>query len=241
MANTIIEIPGGMFDSTEVVETVDGFPVGNKAVGSDFFAKMISTLYTNGIAMPNGDAAGFKVAAGGGMYLTVAPGAAWINGYMAWNKETVRLPVTAGKSYTVCLRLNLNDGTTTILCAEDPAAGAYPVRNGMIHDMILAKVSLPDNAVTAGEADLEDCRYDSSLCGVVTGAAESVGTVGFAADAGMLGGTAAGAYLKRAGGVLTGKLTAAPDGTGVSAVRNIGYGTTLPDDLREGEIFILLA
>ncbi len=40
----IISAPvyGGMFDSTSVEETVGGFPRGNKAVDSAFFAKLIS-------------------------------------------------------------------------------------------------------------------------------------------------------------------------------------------------------
>ena len=52
---------------------------------------------------------------------------------------------------------------------------------------------------------------------------------------------AADAYLKRSGGVLTGSLTAAKDSTGKMTVRNIVYGTALPDTLGEGDLFILLA
>ncbi|MBE6598500.1 MAG: hypothetical protein E7638_03545 [Ruminococcaceae bacterium] len=241
MADTMIEITGGMFDSTEITETVSGFPVGNKAVGADFFAKMISTLYSNGISAGGGKADGFKITAGSGMYLNCAPGEAWVNGYMAWNKETLRLPVTAGHEYTVCLRLNLTDGTYTVLSAEDPTSGLYPVRNEEIYDLVLAKVSVPSGAVTAGEADIEDCRNDSSLCGVVTSAAESLGIVSYAANSGMLGNKPSGSYVLRSGGNMTGKLRAAADATGVSAVRNISYGTTLPTNLAEGEIFILLS
>lgn len=240
MADTIIEITGGMFDSTEVTETVDGFPVGNKAVGSDFFAKMISTLYGNGIAV-NGEETALKITAGSGMNLLCMPGAAWINGYMAWNKEILSLPISGGQNYVICLRLNLSAGTYTILCAENPDPETYPVRNDILYDLVLAKVAVPANAVSGSDASIEDCRYNTELCGVVTSAAAGLNTIAFAANAGLLGGHTADEFLLRAGGSMTGKLLAAAENTGVSAVRNISYGTTVPNDLREGEIFILLS
>lgn len=240
MADTIIEIAGGMFDSTEITETVDGFPVGNKAVGSDFFAKMISTLYRNGIAI-SGDEDALKITAGSGMNLLCLPGAAWINGYMAWNKEIRTLPVSAGQNYIICLRLNLSAGTYTVLCAENPEEGAYPVRNDVIYDLVLARASVPESAVSGSDASIEDCRCSTELCGVVTSAADGLDTIAFASNAGMLGGHTADEFLPKTGGNMTGKLLAAWENTGVAAVRNISYGTAVPETLREGEIFILLA
>ena len=42
-------IDGGMFDSTSVVETVDGFPRGDKAVDAAFFARMMRCFYRDGV------------------------------------------------------------------------------------------------------------------------------------------------------------------------------------------------
>lgn len=240
MASTTIEIDGGMFDSTEITETADGFPVGNKAVSAEFFAKMIATLYGNGIVASGGTDA-LRVAAGSGMNLRCLPGTAWINGYMAWNREEVSLPIAAGRRYTICLRLNLQAGTYAILCAEDPEDGLYPVRNETIYDLVLAKASVPASAVEAEEAVVEDCRYRKELCGVVSSAAESLGAIAFAAESGTLGGYTADDFLQKTGGSMTGKLLAAEETTGASAVRNISYGLSVPDTLREGEIFILLS
>ena len=39
MTEFIVPINGGMFDSTEVVETVNGFPRGNKAVTLRFLQR----------------------------------------------------------------------------------------------------------------------------------------------------------------------------------------------------------
>jgi len=240
MADTLIEISGGMFDSTEVVETVNGFPIGNKAVGSDFFAKMISTLYGNGISVHD-NADGFKIAPGSGMKILCMPGTAWINGYMAWNKNIIEIPVSAGKNYGVYLRLNLRNGSYNVLCAEEPDEDTYPVRDGMVYDLVLAYVTVPLNAVSGNDAVINDTRYDAELCGVVTSAADGIGTIAFAANSGALGGKTADEYLLKSGGSMTGKLTAAADSTGVAAVRNISYGTSLPGNLKEGEIFILIS
>lgn len=240
MADTTITLYGGMFDSTEITDTVDGFPVGNKAVGGDFFAKMISSLYGNGVSI-HGEPDAFLVAAGGGMTLTCQPGAAWINGYMAWNKEPQTLPIAAGKNYAVCLRLNTAAGTFSLLCAENPGEGTYPVRSGAVYDLVLARVSVPGTAVSASDALIEDCRQQASLCGVVTSAADSLDAISFAANAGMLGGHTANEYLKITGGTLTGRLQAARENTGASVVRNISYGSVPPTDLREGDVFLLLS
>ena len=67
-------IDGGMFDSTSVVETVDGFPRGDKAVDAAFFARMLRCFYRGGLAV---------VPAGGGIAVQVRPGVAWIGGRMA--------------------------------------------------------------------------------------------------------------------------------------------------------------
>jgi len=240
MANTTIEITGGMFDSTEVTETVDGFPVGNRAVGSDFFAKMISTLYRNGVSAGDGLPDSFLVVPGGGMNLICSAGTAWINGYMAWNREDRKIPAAAGNRYLVLLRLDLLAGMYTIRCVENPEDGAYPVRNDTVYDLVLAKVSVPADAEDMTEAVITDCRYDEALCGVVTSAADGLNAIAFAAAAGSLGGYTAEDFLRLTGGIMTGRLLAAAENTGLAAVRNISYGTVLPENLAEGEIFILL-
>lgn len=51
----------------------------------------------------------------------------------------------------------------------------------------------------------------------------------------------ANAALPKSGGTMTGALVAASNNTGASVVRNISYGTELPSNLAEGEIFILLS
>ena len=72
MADISIPVFGGMFDSTTVVDTVNGFPRGDKAVDASFFAKMISSFYSDGV-LSGGDYAqnGFRIVPAGGLAVTV--------------------------------------------------------------------------------------------------------------------------------------------------------------------------
>jgi len=240
MADIVLPVFGGMFDSTTVVETVGGFPRGDKAVDSSFFAKMISSFYSDGI-LSGGEygSDGFLITPAGGLTVSVAAGIAWIRGYMAWMKEPQTLVLSAGHTYTIVLRLNTASGEFTLVAAED--ASSLPMDTELIRDLVLAEIQVQgaQTVITAGM--ITDIRADINRCGFVTCTIDALQSVPFAVDAGSLGGVRENAFLRKAGGVMTGTLTAAKEVTGVSAVRNIAYGTTLPDILEEGEIFILLS
>ena len=111
MADISLPVFGGMFDSTTVVDTVNGFPRGDKAVDASFFAKMISSFYSDGI-LNGGEYAGngFGITLSGGLTVTVAPGIAWIRGYMAWMQAAQSFTLSAGHVYTIVLRLNAASG-----------------------------------------------------------------------------------------------------------------------------------
>ena len=235
--NTTIQIDGGMFDSTAIVETVDGFPRGDKAVDAAFFAQMMRCFYKDGIIRTAEGA--FAVTPGEGLALAVSPGCGWIFGHMAWLKETVRLPVLSGHTYSICLRLHRTDGYFTVEAVEDTAE--LPLRNGTEWDLLLANVTVPADSSVVTAAMITDTREDESVCGSVSSAADVLGNVAYALNSGAVGGMTAEELLPRSGGVMTGRLQAANDNTGASAVRNIRYGYTLPDSLAEGEIFLLIA
>ena len=112
---TTIDVLGGMFDSTAVVETVDGFPRGDKAVDAAFFARMMQCFYSDGVVRP---ADGYlQVLPGDGMRLTVNAGCGWIHGHMGWVKEAVSAFVEAGHSYLDA-------------AAGPDGRGVYPVFSG---------------------------------------------------------------------------------------------------------------
>lgn len=226
-------VNGGMFDSTEMVEEVGGFPRGDKAVDAAFFAKMFSCFYKDGII----GADSFRVTAAGGLTVRVAPGVAWALGRMAWQKTPLTFTLEAGKSWTILLRLNTAAGEFTCV-ATDSGAG-LPNRTESVCDLILGEVTIPAGASSI--SGVTDTRTDAAKCGEVTSAVDALGVVDTARNASMLGGAAASEYLKKSGGTMTGTLRAAADTTGASMVRNISYGTTVPTTLADGELFIQLA
>lgn len=240
MADIILPVFGGMFDSTTVVDTVNGFPRGDKAVDSSFFAKMISSFYSDGI-LAAGDYAqnGFKVVPAGGLTVTAAPGIAWIRGYMAWMQEAQSFVLSAGHSYSVVLRLNTASGEFTLVATE--TTSSVPVRTEQICDLVLAEIRIPSGSAELTESMIRDTRSNLEKCGFVTCTVDALQTVPFAEDAGSVGGIPGNALVHRDGGTMSGNLRAAPEMTGISVVRNIAYGTALPDVMEEGEIFILLS
>lgn len=239
MADMTLPVFGGMFDSTTVVDTVNGFPRGDKAVDSSFFAKMISSFYSDGI-LAGGDYGrdGFAVTPAGGLTVTVGAGIAWIRGYMAWMSEPQNFIFCAGHAYRIALRLNTANGDFTLTASEDPSD--EPADTGVMRDLVLAELTIPGASSEVTDGMILDCRADPELCGFVTCSIDALETVPFAADAGAVGGVPESAFMRKAGGVMSGTLVAANETTGAPAVRNIRYGTVLPDVLDEGEIFILL-
>ncbi|MBQ2726967.1 MAG: hypothetical protein IJF78_14790 [Clostridia bacterium] len=229
MADISTAVCGGMFDSTSVEETVNGFPRGNKAVDAAFFAKMIESFYRDGVL---GDS--FGITPAGGMAVTVGAGIGWIRGYMAWLKENLTLTLTPG-SWKILLRLNLAVGEFTVTATEGDA-----VNTELIRDLVLGEITLPANVSEITAAMIADTRTDRVKCGIVTSTVDALSAVETAQNANSLGGVPADGYLKRSGGIMTGSLTAAKDNTGKLTVRNIGYGSELPDTLADGDLFILL-
>ena len=234
--HTTIDVPGGMFDSTKIVETVDGFPRGDKAVDAAFFARMMQCFYSDGVVRP-GD--GFlQVTPGEGMRIQVNSGCGWIDGHMGWAAEPVQAYVEAGHSYLVTLRLHRTEGAFTLNVLEDQSA---LIRNDSIWELLLAAVTVPADAVSVTEAMIADKRMDGTVCGAVNSPVAALDAVAYAADAGTVGGIAGDNLVPKSGCRMTGNLYACGDTTGAPVVRNIRYGTVLPDALTEGEIFILLA
>ncbi len=230
MSNSV-PIYGGMFDSDSVVETVGGFPVGNKAVDSAFFAKLISCFYSDGVI---GDS--FMIEPAGGLSITTDGGIGWIRGYMAWQKTAVTLTLNPGASYKIVLRLNSAAGEFTLRAITGDAENTANIK-----DLILAEVSVPSGTSVISSANITDTRGDAAKCGVVTSVLDALGTVALAQNAVMLGGSPASDFARISGCEMSGQLRAASEATGISVVRNISYGTSVPQNLANGELFILLS
>ena len=158
------EIFGGLFNSTTVVENVDGFPRGDKAVDAAFFAKMLKCIISDGIVRNEGEE--FKVYPGGELSVCVTPGVAWGNGHMAMLDEDLYFELEAGHNYTLFIRFNTSSGKAEVMVYEDDH-GVIPMRNASLSDLVICKISVPDDSVEISENMLEDTRDDNYLCGYV--------------------------------------------------------------------------
>ena len=234
MADITSQINGGMFDSTEITETPGGFPRGNKAVSSDFFAKMISSFYADGVL--SGD--GFSVTPAGGMDVTVHGGIAWARGYMAFMDDDRDVTLSAGKSYAVLVRLNTALGEFSLVVTE--SVSSLPTRTESVCDLVVAEIIVPSGTLSVTDAMITDTRAATDKCGFVRNAIDALGEALHAGNADRLGGEEADAYLKRSGGRMTGVIFAASAQNPTPSVRNISYGTQVPATLPNGDVFILV-
>ena len=120
----------------------------------------------------------FKVSAGNGMTLTVAPGAGLINcqWFRAEAAETVTIPTANAvlpRFDIVVARLDLNDEVRAINlmvvsgAPGDAPVAPDPVRTTNVHDLVLALVYVPAGASAITSDNLTDVRENEWYCGYV--------------------------------------------------------------------------
>lgn len=167
----------GLFDSTEIVQTIDGYPQGNRAETADFFAKYFSNFISNGVfAKPSTN---FMVLSKNGLTVTVKAGCCFINGYMAWDSEDedhTFTKDTATHNYYLVQRMYLPDGTITKTWLTDPDVSELPVRTATTYDLVLAKVTIAANVSEVTDSMITDYRFDTDICGIVHGIIEQLDT-----------------------------------------------------------------
>ncbi len=165
--------------TSEVTFDNSGFPQFDRAVGSDVLRSILSNYYSNGVfGISNTNC--FKVVAsnGGGMALTVQPGACIINGATAYNKDETRITLANGEALpridSIVLRLDDNKAQRSIrvevikgVAQSQPTKPAH-VREGAVYDLVLANVLVKANVATITNADITDTRIDKIVCGFVS-------------------------------------------------------------------------
>ena len=160
------------------------------SVGNDrkYYADTFNKFF-EGLIAPNGifenvDGA-FTVTPGGGLTLNVASGKAMVNNcwvrndsvkvielapahnlFNRWDMITLRWDST-----TRDVTLNVTTGNATS-SSEKPK----PLKATTQHEIVLAYVYVGANATIITAANITDCRYDTELCGVITGLIKQVDT-----------------------------------------------------------------
>ena len=165
--------------TSEVTFDDSGFPQFDRAVGSDVLRSILSNYYTNGV-FGIGNNNSFKVvaAAGGGMSLTVKPGACLINGATGYNVDETRIIISNSDAQPridlIVLRLDDNKAQRSIRVEivkgtpQSQPVKPTPVREGAVYDLVLANVMVRANVSTITNADITDTRLDKNACGFVS-------------------------------------------------------------------------
>lgn len=163
---------------------------GDRKYKAEDWASYFSTLIGNGV-FPN-PATNLQVVPGAsGLTVTVHAGKAWINGYYYNNTDdlTLTLPTSDGSKKRIdriVVRWSLSDRKISAAvkigtAAANPSAAVLQ-RNSDVYELAIADVLVGVAATSITSASITDRRYDSTLCGVVTGTVKQIDTSAFAAQ-----------------------------------------------------------
>ena len=152
----------GLFDSTEIVEVVGGYPRGNKAQDADFFARFFKDIIGNGI--PPNPTTNFQVLAQSGFTVQMRPGRIYNEGHMGYDDEVA----------TFFIPENLRNAPVYISCRYDIAAQDMDrvvsntfERSEAYNDLAVARIVIPSGAVEVTDVMIKDLRPDPAYCGYV--------------------------------------------------------------------------
>lgn len=163
---------------------------GDRKYKAEDWASYFGTLIGNGV-FPN-PATNLQVVPGAsGLTVTVHAGKAWINGYYYNNTDdlTLTLPTPDGSKKRIdriVVRWSLSDRKISAAVKSGTAAtnpsAAVLQRNSDVYELAIADVLVGVAATSLSSASITDRRYDSTLCGVVTGTVQQIDTSAFAAQ-----------------------------------------------------------
>lgn len=163
---------------------------GDRKYKAEDWASYFGTLIGNGV-FPN-PATNLQVVPGAsGLTVTVHAGKAWINGYYYNNTDdlTLTLPTPDGSKKRIdriVVRWSLSDRKISTAVKSGTAAtnpsAAVLQRDSDVYELAIADVLVGVAATSLSSASITDRRYDSTLCGVVTGTVQQIDTSAFAAQ-----------------------------------------------------------
>lgn len=157
----------GPFDSTKVVEEIDGFPRGDRAITSDELAAVNAAMISDGVAQKVGDA--FRVTTDGasGTILTVGSGFCMIRGRYALDGETSKLDVGFSEDDRTLVIAQRLDTTTVETAAIHKTVVASPetapTETTTVKELWLARVTIPGGTVHIAQSMITDLR-GSDVC-----------------------------------------------------------------------------
>jgi hypothetical protein len=154
---------------------------GDRIYDASDFAAYFGSLVSNGIfyALETN----LQVSPGTGMAVSVAPGAAWINGYRYENTDDLNLPLATASGTNpridrIVVRLSMIDRNIQLAAitgtpAATPVAPAL-TRTSDIYELGIADVLVPAAATFIAPNNISDTRLNTSLCGLVNSLVSAV-------------------------------------------------------------------
>ena len=146
------------------------------------WAWYFSTFIKNGV-FPNAQNNGLQVVIGEGMQVFVKAGFGFINGYAFRNEQDYAIVLeTADGALNrydrVVLRWDLAARAMYIAVLKGSACANHTpkaiTRSNEIYDLVLADIYIGKGVISIQTANITDQRYNSSLCGIVTGVIEQI-------------------------------------------------------------------
>lgn len=152
----------GYFNSTTFTLDVNGFPIWNRAVGSEFMAKFAHTVLGNGAAAVT--TGGFQVVKKTGMTVTVKPYFICKDGYMMYQTAETDIEFTSSTSeqvFYIGARLDIANNHF-----ENDDVAAYTTFVSAT-DIASCKLTITANAVAITDGMIQDLRYNTTYCGQI--------------------------------------------------------------------------
>lgn len=157
---------------------------GDRFYDAEDISKLLSKYFTNGVF--NG---GLSVeAVENSMQVKITTGAANIDGKGYENDASdtdLILPISIGDTQNpridnICIRKSVEDRKITAVVEEgipQPTPSAKnPQRTSLIYDLVIAQINIPAGATKITQSMIKDTRFDSNLCGIVTGTVQQIDT-----------------------------------------------------------------
>lgn len=158
----------GFFDSTYVIDDVNGFPRGDKAQDAAFFAKLHSMFFATGVIKGDGDSLQVTATGVDGGNVTVGSGSCIINGYIAYDdsQEVFAVPFSEeAQSFVLVQRLDLTTPEGASITKRLEPHTQYPVRTSTVTDIWLAVIQVPAGTVNIDQSMITDTRASQNVCG----------------------------------------------------------------------------
>nr|DAG52717.1 MAG TPA: Receptor Binding Protein [Caudoviricetes sp.] len=155
----------------------------DRTYNADQMSTYFEGLVSDGVYADIGN--GMQVKAGTGMQVQVSPGRLLID--CKWLKNTAAYPITINPAHVtldrytaIVARLDYTARTITLL-AKDGVPASSPVkpavtRTQTIKELCLAYVLAKRGATSITQADIQDVRANTDICGLVTGLVEQLDT-----------------------------------------------------------------